>query len=663
MTVVLRREIGKNAADLISRLAASSTIAAIEEFIANSHDADAEKVEVTYLPKEDSLQIKDDGEGMTPENGLPDFYRLGDSNKILNPITSKGRKKIGKFGIATILLKFLAKSYSLETVKDGQRTIIEETFEVDLSSDKPIQYKISPAPDTPTGTGIIMRSLNFSEESDFDLEDLVKRVRWDMPILPDFKIFINEKEIVPVQLETAKEFEFEKEGEKMGRVVGRFFYTKRPYRDAGIHVYVHGRRIGNLNYFDVSKSPLRIRNRIVGIIHADELEDAILFDRGRFKEDDPGFRELTTTVRNALKKIRNEIDTLQKHNRVYAAGKKAIKEIRGIERELNDRLKAILSNGLRIQLVNPDVIANIKVSKSSGMGSFGIIYDPKFGEILIDETNPFMAITEEFNPVQFRLNIYHGIAEAIADVQGKKKKSNLHQFLERKQSLLEMMLKHSEGAKLSEFEDWSDRKPFDEYSINPLRVYSASEIAKISDRPIGVIRQMIETKVFSVEVTDRIRGEHAINALRKVEGSTSLYEIVQRTIDNPSSFTMKYRTVTEQFSRLANGTSYIQNLGSEQPCFFVRNEFVEWMNDIIRKEELNRVKDEKDSPLRKLEDTFVTVPQAADLLKTKVMDIARTVDFAKDRRLPLDGKVVEEIIKFRYSHLVAAYRSFNEAMK
>jgi len=124
---VFKREPGKNLPDLVSKLISSGTIPTLLQFVANSFDADATQVHIQYRSEERLLSITDDGEGM----GLPElsaFYRLGDSLKVVKPISPKGRERIGKFGVATMGLSTLAGSYTLETWRDGTKILVEESL-------------------------------------------------------------------------------------------------------------------------------------------------------------------------------------------------------------------------------------------------------------------------------------------------------------------------------------------------------------------------------------------------------------------------------------------------------------------------------------------------------------------------------------------------------
>ena len=136
--IVLFREPGKNIVSLIAKLTARGTIASIEGLIANSYDSDATSVHVEYNPSEKTFSVIDNGEGMRAGEGLEDFYRLGDSPKVKNPVSTAGRRRIGKFGVETIVLESICTGYDLVTARDGFETRISEEFDGELTTEKRI---------------------------------------------------------------------------------------------------------------------------------------------------------------------------------------------------------------------------------------------------------------------------------------------------------------------------------------------------------------------------------------------------------------------------------------------------------------------------------------------------------------------------------------------
>src|SRR3989344_3332741 len=226
--VVFFRKPGKNIVTLISKLVITDFISAIEELVVNSYDEDAHLVRLEYDPSKDTLEIHDEGLGMTPSEGLPEFYQLGDSPKKQHPISPGGRTRIGKHGVATITIPYLCSEYELVTQKKGLETKVSEVFDEELSTQKRIEGKSV-------------------------------QVRAD----------------------------------------------------------VNGRRIGDPKAL-IATSFTRSRSlveRVVGIIRADNLEPAILFDRGRFNEDHKGVHQLKQMIISALSKIKDYHDEVSEHHR------------------------------------------------------------------------------------------------------------------------------------------------------------------------------------------------------------------------------------------------------------------------------------------------------------------------------------------------------------
>ena len=241
---------------------------------------------------------------MTPE-GLQAFYRLGDSPKISQPISPAGRTRIGKFGVATILLSYLAKEYTLRTEKDGIKTIASEVFEGKLMSDKEIPFRTTETSPETHGTQISMKRLNFEEGKEFSTKELKKKIQWELPLLPDFKVYLNEEQVEPKSISDAIQFKIDERGANMGKVNGDIYFTGHATKMNGIHIYVNGRRIGDpKSFIDTDNIKRGLVGRIVGVINADELESAILFDRGRFKEDHAGVIQLRESIGRALNEIR-----------------------------------------------------------------------------------------------------------------------------------------------------------------------------------------------------------------------------------------------------------------------------------------------------------------------------------------------------------------------
>lgn len=96
---------------------------AIEELVANSFDAGAQRVQVLLSPnmhdQNATIAVIDDGEGMDAD-GLKEHWLIGISNKRRLSELPRGRQQIGKFGIGKLATYVLAARLSHLSKYDGK---------------------------------------------------------------------------------------------------------------------------------------------------------------------------------------------------------------------------------------------------------------------------------------------------------------------------------------------------------------------------------------------------------------------------------------------------------------------------------------------------------------------------------------------------------------
>jgi len=107
--------------DLIGRQSISDPIIALLEVIKNAYDADATRVVVKFenMRKDGKIIIHDDGHGMSYEDIKNKWMKIGTTDKLDNPFTRRGRRKIGEKGIGRFALQKLAKKLTLTTQVKG----------------------------------------------------------------------------------------------------------------------------------------------------------------------------------------------------------------------------------------------------------------------------------------------------------------------------------------------------------------------------------------------------------------------------------------------------------------------------------------------------------------------------------------------------------------
>lgn len=188
---------------------------AVSELIKNSYDADAKKVELTFIDSLDVggvLTISDDGVGMTKEQLINGFMRLASSDKIHYPLSPMyKRKRAGQKGIGRFAAQRLGRQLTIITQTEDSKQALEVTINWDdFKNDQDlmfignkIEYK-DRRPNKKSGTKLIIRNLR-----DKWTEAQIKRVyRYASEILqpfplskvklktedPGFKLICNRKE-------------------------------------------------------------------------------------------------------------------------------------------------------------------------------------------------------------------------------------------------------------------------------------------------------------------------------------------------------------------------------------------------------------------------------------------------------------------------------------
>lgn len=96
---------------------------AVSELVKNAYDADANVVEIYFVDSDEeggTLEIKDDGHGMTREQLINGFMRLSSSDKFHNPISPKySRVRAGKKGIGRFATQRLGDKLTILTKVKG----------------------------------------------------------------------------------------------------------------------------------------------------------------------------------------------------------------------------------------------------------------------------------------------------------------------------------------------------------------------------------------------------------------------------------------------------------------------------------------------------------------------------------------------------------------
>lgn len=225
-------EISYKILELFSGGLYSSPTKAIEELVANSFDAFANWVHVLISSDLDApdaiIAVIDDGESMDLE-GLKDLWLIGESKKVNVPAKSKAKRlPIGKFGIGKLATWVLSRQLTY-ICKQKNNYLAVSMFYSNLDKNQTAQTSKLTLDVRSLSKEEALEALQVLTKSNFDinllannkthswtvtiLSDLktmvkdlkVGRLEWvlstAMPIRPDFKCFLNSKEILPAKLD------------------------------------------------------------------------------------------------------------------------------------------------------------------------------------------------------------------------------------------------------------------------------------------------------------------------------------------------------------------------------------------------------------------------------------------------------------------------------
>jgi hypothetical protein len=517
----IKAEMGKNLPKMLSRSLIKTPYDAIGELACNSYDEDATVVEIDIDQKKRTLTITDNGLGMN-EEGLENFFRLGDSYKIQQPTSPKGRKRVGRFGIAKVLLENLSKYFSIETVHSGRKYIIDEgSSEYEL-----IGYSI-PATNKKSGTKIVVKDLNFDiGKNGIDIYKLYCRLQWDVPDCLDFDIYVNEKLVKrrSAVREYASVYRFsEKVGRKKDEVVNGCIYSYRPNSKGkdleGIKLCVDGRAIGTESFINLLEIDRRMPGRVQGEINADFLRDSITLNRKRVKED---FRvkKVRDIVRKVLYSISLDYDQ-GRGRRDYYGNERLLPMIEAALDHAQDTLMQKLGVNYELKFAG---------AEKSGMVSR---FSPEDNIIYINPNCKIFALEEKDSlrnknrgDIYLRRAFLVAAAHALSIHSSKSSDSlsdfvasQAKQFLEKFRNIGEIVGKKMQGEIIV---------PIKQIYLNPYRLYDHYEISALTGRPANVIRLMHTSRALEGTQDHLFTREHLLKGFNPIEEYISCIEIVDK---------------------------------------------------------------------------------------------------------------------------------------
>jgi hypothetical protein len=297
---------------------------AVVELVANSYDAGARNVHVTWPDKEGGeFTIKDDGTGMTREEfgrrwRTLSYNRMKEQGVLVqfpNGVKHRERRAFGQNGKGRHGAFCFADAYSVETWKDGKSLKVDVSLVTD--SDKPFHCATtSEKKKGGHGTEIVAKVTRNWIMTDAILDAIGSRFLVD----PDFTISLNGEKIVLEDLSNTQAWDVDVPGFGSVKVHQIDSATKqRTTHMRGITWWVHGKKVGEPSWDDLGEYGTILDGRTAAaktisfIIKADLLKEDVKADwsefhaSGRFNAvRDAAVSSIIQALRDLFKDIRTE---------------------------------------------------------------------------------------------------------------------------------------------------------------------------------------------------------------------------------------------------------------------------------------------------------------------------------------------------------------------
>ncbi|UMW00244.1 BbrUII/HgiDII family restriction enzyme [Escherichia coli] len=336
----------------------SNVAAVITETVANAWDADATEVHIKLSP--DRITISDNGFGMTIHDMNSKYLTVGyqkrnDKSQLLTP---KGRLPMGRKGIGKLSLFSIAKTVTVESIKDGERHgLVMEVPKIEHAI-KSGAGRYYPEPldsaqlSVSQGTLVTLRDLNRSRipATATALRKKLAR-RFSVIGSNDFRVFVDGVEVTAKEREDLKHvqfvwdinsgIDFKKECPGLITVtdISSFLIESQLFNpEWSIKGWIGSIKQpsqlntpeGNLNSIVVLSRGRLFQENILDDINdggiytkyltgqleadfldTDEDEDIATSDRQRVVEDDPRYQYLKSLVKIALRKVAGQWSSLR----------------------------------------------------------------------------------------------------------------------------------------------------------------------------------------------------------------------------------------------------------------------------------------------------------------------------------------------------------------
>jgi hypothetical protein len=302
----------------------------LAELVANSYDADAEKVSIQLpdiIDENALIEIEDNGTGMSPQEIENNFLLIGRNRRKNGERTDKKRLVIGSKGIGKLAGFGIASRMNIIAYKDGvqsQVSIDRADFE-DVATLNQHQLVITTS-ETGHSNGTKLQLIGL--HPDLQLIDPVmlrRHLYRVMPKVADFIINVNEIECTPDDILGFRS-EFTEVIENVGTVNGFYIIANSRQSTPGMAVRVRGRIVQEPSLFglDTRSHGFFTAEKVIGEINADFLDpetaenetlDLIKTTRDGFLEDSPKVNLFTNWAADFVKRVIKGIDESESKKR------------------------------------------------------------------------------------------------------------------------------------------------------------------------------------------------------------------------------------------------------------------------------------------------------------------------------------------------------------
>jgi len=556
----VRFDIGRDHLRTVSGNMVRNPATALDEFLANAYDADATNASINVNLRRDTAEISDNGTGMTPEE-LVSFFRVGDSDKLHTPISPvHNRVRIGKFGMATLLLPSLGQHVRVTSTKDGIESTVDLEFDGEFSHETEFNVRTKPVKKTPSGTQISIGKLNHNMWDGIHLTEYALEIPWKLPISESFTIDLNGKPVDDRPVPKGSTFIVRERGERAGLVEGTLHYFVAPHKyPSGIHLYVHGRRVENpAHVLGNVSGHLSLRKRVVGIINVDEFNPDILFDRENLRHN-RAYTELMSILRTSMRDVRNYADwdranreaSRESFEKQRASRGQRVGQIRrwGHERAVNE---ALVSGVIDKKTV-------VTYPSSSQDRSVIFARHGNTAQLIIDRQHPQFLVSPDTSTDGLAERV---LSEIITVVALKRSRSIKEYEAEKERLWRRVSVRRDEGE-----EEYVPIEP--ETRLFQSLLYTPANLATASGVPEETITYLIRGGVLETDVRGKIAGQTLTRLQHTIRGLSPLIDLIE--YESRGSQGQSMRRLNDLFKEHVEKLDplLVDYSTNGTPCFFV----------------------------------------------------------------------------------------------